>query len=235
MVTGSPPQARSAHLDGPFDPPNNFRKIAGEIRYASGTVTDGFSAMAMYYKGQGRFTTDQPQRAVDEGLIGRFGTLDPSDGQFSERESLSGHYAKSGDGWQLNVSGYGIHSLQTLWNDFTHFLFDPVRGDQEQQSEDRTTAGGAATLAYHADIAGIANDLVFGVQGRHDDIYTDKRHTRQRRVLDYCENAAGLYSVGRSACNADSVQPWRYRRVCRGHDALAGLVAHGDRRAAGIL
>jgi outer membrane receptor protein involved in Fe transport len=195
-----------SHLDGPFDPPNNFRKIAGEVRYASGTATDGFSLMAMYYKGQGRFTTDQPERAVAEGLINRFGTLDPSDGQFSERESLDGHYAKSGDDWQLDVSGYGIHSLQTLWNDFTHLLFDPINGDQEQQSEDRTTVGGQATLAYHTRVFGLANDVLVGVQGRYDDIYTDKRHTRQRQVLDYCENATGLYSVGDTACNADAVQ-----------------------------
>ena len=194
------------HLDGPFDPPNNFRKIAGLVRYAHGTAGDRFDVTGMYYKGQGRFTTDQPLRAVTEGLIGRFGTLDPTDGQFSERESLSGHYAVSGEDWQFYVNGYGIHSLQTLWNNFTHDLFDPVNGDQEEQTEDRTTVGGAATLAYHADLAGTRNDLVVGVQGRHDDIYTDKRHTHQRQVLDYCENGAGVYSVGFSACNADRVQ-----------------------------
>ena len=195
-----------SHLDGPFDPPENFRKIAGELHYASGTVTDGFTATALYYKGQGLLTTDQPQRAIDEGLIGRFGTLDPTDGQFSERESLSAHYAHEWDGWQLRVSGYGIHSLQTLWNDFTHFLFDPVRGDQEEQAEDRTTIGGEATLSAHFGLAGIENDFVAGVQGRHDDIYTDKRHTRQRQVLDYCEGSTGIYSVGKPACNADSIQ-----------------------------
>ena len=198
--------AELSHLDGPFDPPNNFRKIASELRYASGTPTDGFTGTAMYYKGQGRFTTDQPQHAIDEGLIDRFGTLDPTDGQFSERESLSGHYAKSGDDWQLRISGYGIHSLQTLWNNFTHFLFDPINGDQEQQAEDRTTAGGEASFAVHADIAGIANNVVVGVQGRHDDIYTDKRHTRARQILDYCEGSVGFYSIGKGACNADSIQ-----------------------------
>ena len=195
-----------SHLDGPFDPPNNFRKIAGEVHYASGTATDGFTGTAMYYKGQGRFTTDQPQRAIDEGLIDRFGTLDPTDGQFSERESLSGHYARSGDGWQLRVSGYGIHSLQTLWNNFTHFLFDPINGDQEEQAEDRTTVGGEATLATHFTLAGVRNDFLVGVQGRHDDVYTDKRHTLQRQVLDYCESSIGFYSVGQPACNADSIQ-----------------------------
>jgi outer membrane receptor protein involved in Fe transport len=195
-----------SHLDGPFDPPNNFRKIATEIRYASGTATDGYSLTGMYYKGQGRFTTDQPQRAIDEGLIDRFGTLDPTDGQFSERESLDGHYAKSGDDWQFRISGYGIHSLQTLWNNFTHFLFDPINGDQEQQSEDRTTVGGETTFSYQTEIAGFENDIVVGVQGRHDDIYTDKRHTKDRQVLDYCESSIGFYSVGQTACNADSIQ-----------------------------
>ncbi len=195
-----------SHLDGPFDPGNNFRKQAGEVRYASGTLTDGFTLTGMYYKGQGRLSTDQPQRAVYDGLIGRFDTLDPTDGQFSERESLSGHYAASGEGWQLNVNGYGLHSLQTLWNDFTHVLFDPVEGDQEEQDEDRTTVGGAATLLVHTDTAGIESDLLFGVQGRHDDVYEDKRHTHDRQVLDYCTNGSGVYAVGQFACNADSVQ-----------------------------
>ena len=195
-----------SHLDGPFDPPNNFRKGDFTVRYAHGTAADGFDLTGMYYKGQGRFTTDQPERAIDEGLIGRFGTLDPTDGQFSERESLSGHYAKAGDDWTLVVGGYGIHSLQVLWNNFTHDLFDTVNGDQEQQDEDRTTVGGAATLSYRADLAGIENDFVVGVQGRHDDVFNDKRHTRQRVVLDYCENGSGFYSVGQTACNSDSVQ-----------------------------
>ena len=195
-----------SHLDGPFNPPNNFRKLDGYVRYAHGTATDGFDVTGMYYKGQGRFTTDQPERAIAEGLIDRFGTLDPTDGQFSERESASGHYARSGDDWTLVVSGYGIHSLQVLWNNFTHYLFDRVNGDQEQQDEDRTTVGGAATLTYRADLAGLDNDYVFGVQGRHDDVFADKRHTKQREVLDYCENGSGLYSVGQTACNSDSVQ-----------------------------
>ena len=198
--------AEISHLDGPFTPPNNFRKIAGLARYAHGDDADGYSLTTMYYKGQGRFTTDQPARAVEEGLISRFGTLDPTDGQFSERESLSGHYAASGEDWQLRVNGYGIHSLQVLWNDFTHLLFDPINGDQEEQNEDRTTFGGAATFAYQTHLGSIENDFVFGVQGRHDDVFTDKRHTNQRQVLDYCENGSGLYAVGQTACNADSVQ-----------------------------
>ena len=47
------------HVDGPFDHPDNFRKIAGELRYSHGDRADGASATLMYYKGDGNFTTDQ--------------------------------------------------------------------------------------------------------------------------------------------------------------------------------
>ena len=57
----------------------------------------------MYFHGQGNMTTDQPLRAVQEGLIGRFGTLDPTDGSFAERHSLSGHYATGAEAWTLQV------------------------------------------------------------------------------------------------------------------------------------
>ena len=79
------------HVDGPFTHPDDFRKVAGTLRFSHGTDADGYSATAMYYHGEGNLTTDQPLRAIQEGLITRWGTLDPTDGSLSERFSLSGH------------------------------------------------------------------------------------------------------------------------------------------------
>ena len=79
-----------SHLDGPYTYSDNFRKIALASRYSMGTDQDGYSLTAMYFKGQGRNSTDQPLRAVEDGLIGRYGTLDPTDGNDSNRWSLSG-------------------------------------------------------------------------------------------------------------------------------------------------
>ena len=83
------------HLDGPWDHPDNFRKYTAILRYSHGTPNEGWNLTGMYFKGDGNFTTDQPQRAVDDGLISRFGTLDPTDGNSSERLSLSSHWAHS--------------------------------------------------------------------------------------------------------------------------------------------
>ena len=195
-----------SHVDGPFRPGNNFRKVDTALRYVDGTPTNGFTLTALYYRGEGRLSTDQPERAVQEGLISRFDTLDPTDGNFSERESLSAHYAASGENWQFTTNAYAVHSLQVLWNDFTHFLNDPVNGDQEQQDETRTTLGGAAAFVYHASLLGIQSDTKVGIQGRYDDAYVDKRHTRDRVVLDYCDVLGVPYVQGHGACNADRIQ-----------------------------
>lgn len=199
------------HVDGPFDHPDDFRKLAGELRLSHGEPADGASLTAMYYKGDGNFTTDQPRRAVEQGLIGRFGTLDPTDGSSSERISLSGHYATRGDGWTFAASAYAIHARMTLWNDFTHFLDDPVNGDQESQNETRDTFGGQAAFALDHQFGGVDNQLTVGVQVRRDRAYLDRRHTRARRELSYCEvEQADGPSFPEPApggtCNADRVK-----------------------------
>ena len=78
------------HLDGPWTPPENFHKINAALRYSHGTTLDGYSLTALYYHSRGLLTTDQPVEALQQGLIGRYGTLDPSDASRSERFSLSG-------------------------------------------------------------------------------------------------------------------------------------------------
>jgi hypothetical protein len=203
--------AEYSHVDGPFDPGNDFKKYAGIVRFSHGSATDGYDLTAMYYKGDGLFTTDQPLRAVQRGLISRFGTLDPTDGNRSERLSLSGHYATEGDHWSFTSNAYYVRSRQTLFNNFTHFLEDPVNGDQEQQDETRDLAGGALAFTYDANLGAITSNTTIGVQGRYDGLYVDRRHTRARKVLDYCESLAAdgtvtPYSIGNSACTANLVQ-----------------------------
>jgi len=204
--------AQGDKVNGPWDPSNDFRKLAAVARFSHGTPSDGYDVTAMYFHGFGNLTTDQPLRAVQEGLIGRYGTLDPTDGSRSERLSLSGHYATQGDDWNFVTSAYFVRSRQTLWNNFTHLFEDPINGDQEQQDETRDLAGGVAAFTLLAKVGAIDSRTTVGVQGRYDAIYVDRRHTRERVVLDYCEKllpdgyTAVEYSIGQSACTADRVE-----------------------------
>jgi len=206
------------HYAGPWKPGQDFRKINGLLRYSQGTAIDGLTLTAMAYASGGGLITDQASRAVSEGLIGRFGTLDPSDHSVSQRYSLSGHLEKPVGPGQLSASLYGIHSTMTLWNDFTHDLDDPVNGDQEEQNETRTTLGGTANWTAGYRLAGLDTETVFGLQVRYDDVSVDRKHTHDRTTIlpncyqeqddpasDTTGNTIEYRAVGTN-CTADKVR-----------------------------
>jgi hypothetical protein len=199
------------HYDGPWKPGQDFRKVNAVLRYSQGTPTDGLSLTGMYYKSAGLLTTDQPLRAIESGLIDRFGTLDPTDASRSLRYSLSAHLDRPVGPGQLALSLYGIHATMTLWNNFTHYLDDPINGDQEQQDENRTTLGGVIAYTLHNDLGGLQSDTVIGFQGRYDTALVNRRHTLHRTtVLGYCEleqedGPALPYQAVNGYCNADRV------------------------------
>ncbi|HMA50064.1 MAG TPA: TonB-dependent receptor, partial [Magnetospirillaceae bacterium] len=174
--------------------------------YSQGSDAEGYSVTGMYHQGNGNLSTDQPSRAIQQGLIGRFGVLDPSDGSRSQRWSLDGRYAGAGDGWAFKANAYYIHSTMTLWNDFTHLLNNPIDGDQEQQDETRDTFGAAAALSVETPLFGLDSHTVAGVQDRYDDDYVDRRHTKNRVALSYCNDGNGDYAIGNYACTADRVR-----------------------------
>ncbi len=49
----------------------------------------------MFYHDTWNAETDVPERAIDEGLITRFGQLDPSDAGYAQRASFSANFHTS--------------------------------------------------------------------------------------------------------------------------------------------
>ena len=215
-----------SHADGPWDQPSGYNKENAAVRFSHGDSAEGFSFTGMYNHSGGRLETDQPLRAIQEGLIGRFGVLDPTDQGRTERYSLSGRYWTGGEHWTFTSDLYAIHSTETLINDFTHLLDDPVNGDQEQQDETRTVFGGDAALTANFNLGPIRTDTTLGLQERNDGVYVDRRHTLRDAALDYCmvegpfppgvtpptpadapasDNATAVPAVA-GACNTDRVR-----------------------------
>ena len=178
--------------DGPWESSDDQRKVNAVLRYSdaeacgagrSAMKCSGSSLTAMFYHGLWNATTDQPDRAVQQGLIGRFGTLDPTDGGQAQRWSLSGqHYIPIGDG-QLNANAYLVNTRLTLWNNFTHFLTDPLNGDQEAQTENRYITGAGASYQLPVQIAGITTEWLGGVEARYDINELSRLPTAGRAVL----------------------------------------------------
>ena len=154
------------HYDGPFVTPDDVRKENAVLRYSQDGKDSGFSLTAMFYHNDWTNTTDIPLGAVPD--IGWFGTLNPSDGGHALRGSLSAQYhADLGEGL-FTANAYYIYNQLHLFNDFTHFLIDPVNGDQEDQFENRNVLGGAASYTLPTTVAGFPNEFLLGASTRND-------------------------------------------------------------------
>lgn len=169
--------------DGPWDVPDRVRKINGVLRYSEGTRDDGFSVTGMIYRNSWTSTDQVAQRAIDEAVIGRFGSLDPSDGGSAERYSLSTRWAKTHDAGITRVEAYGIRSSLRLFNNFTYFLDDPDNGDQFSQSDRRTLAGLKASHTFDHRLGELPAETVIGLQSRYDDINLGLTKTIARQYL----------------------------------------------------
>ncbi|HEX8416472.1 MAG TPA: TonB-dependent receptor [Methylobacterium sp.] len=185
--------------DGPWEVSDRLGKVNGVARYSQGTALDGFSVTGMAYSGRWTATNQIPARAVAEGLIGRFGTLDPTDGGEASRFSLSGRWSASDAGGVTRASAYVIRSNLGLWNNFTYFLTDPVDGDQFLQRDRRTVTGGELARIFQGDLFGLPMENEVGLQARFDDIRVGLFNTAARARIGTVrddrveEGSAALY------------------------------------------
>jgi hypothetical protein len=136
---------------------------------AGATSATATSITGMYYHQLWTNTTDIPIRAIEEGFVpDRFGTLNPTDGGRAQRASLSFQLHETLGAGQFSTSAFYIYNQLHLWNDFTHYLIDPVHGDQEDQFENRRVTGGAADYTLPVSLAKIQNEISVGVFTRYD-------------------------------------------------------------------
>ena len=148
------PQVGGGHLlaalevnrnDGPWARPDDYRKTNTVLRYSRGTAQNGFSLTGMGYWATWDSTDQVPQRAIDQGTIGRFGFIDPSDHGQANRQMAVADWQRSAGPTSLRATGYVQRNSLNLFSNFTYFLDDPVQGDQFEQAERRVTAGGRFT------------------------------------------------------------------------------------------
>src|SRR5256886_15260999 len=96
------------HDNGPFEHPDNFRKLNGVLRYTQKMDDGQWGVTAMAYSGKWNSTDQIAQRALDAGRVGRLGAIDPSDGGQSYRYSLSADYQRGLGGGQLQTTAYAV-------------------------------------------------------------------------------------------------------------------------------
>lgn len=82
-----------------------------------------------------------PQRAVDQGLIGRFGSIDDLEGGTTGRQDVNLTYESTTPSGAFQLRGYASRYTFKLFSNFTFFLEDPVAGDMIEQTDNREIFG----------------------------------------------------------------------------------------------
>ncbi|QTN30714.1 TonB-dependent receptor [Rhodoferax sp. AJA081-3] len=161
----------TAHNNGPWEQPERFHRANGVLRYSTASDNARTSLTAMAYSAAWRSTDQIPQRAVDQGLVGRFGTLDPTDGGHTERYSLSWQTERKADTRNFKANAYAITSKLNLVSNFTYNLEQaepPVNGDQFVQAESRQVFGGGVSQSFATPFGGFDSSTTVGTSIRMD-------------------------------------------------------------------
>lgn len=157
-----------AGQDGPWDSPEKYKRFNGVLSYSVKAGVDDFRVTGMALHSSWNATDQVPQRALDARLVGRFGTLDPTDGGETARYSLSADWTRRYADGLSKVNAYLIQSRLDLWSNFTFFQDNPVNGDQFQQSERRKIAGLNAERTWVHKLGASESETTAGLQFRQD-------------------------------------------------------------------
>src|SRR5688572_2276168 len=156
--------------NGPWVSPNNKDKFNGVVRYSQGDQRNGLSFTYLGFENHWHSTDQIPQRAIDAGLISRFGFIEETDGGETYRHVGVVDWQRSGTDSSTRVTAFGQRYGVQLFHNFTYFLNDPVNGDQFEQFETRWTTGGKVTHRRLMHVGGRHLENAFGVDVRNDSV-----------------------------------------------------------------
>jgi outer membrane receptor protein involved in Fe transport len=152
--------------DGPFELEQDVRKYNGLLKYTGEFAGIPTRITAMGYSSEWTSTNQVPERAVTDGLISRFGFIDPDLGGESHRYSVTGTFDFRN--WELNA--YASNYYMSLINNPTYFLNDPINGDEFEQEDERWVFGGSLRNELDIEIFGIPTIRTLGADLRYDDV-----------------------------------------------------------------
>jgi hypothetical protein len=156
--------------NGPWVSPNGKDKYNGVVRYSQGDSRNGLSVTFLGFSNHWHSTDQIPQRAVDGGLISRFGFIEESDGGETFRYSGIFDWQRSAANDSTRLTAYAQRYGVQLFHNFTYFLNDPINGDQFEQFERRRTTGAKLTHRRLVRVGGRPTENAVGVEVRNDSV-----------------------------------------------------------------
>lgn len=155
--------------DGPFESSQNFGRINLMGKYNARVGDDRIGLQFSHFTSQWTASGQLPQRAVEAGLVSRFGSLDDTEGGNTSRSNLKLDYIKTINDRSFinNQLYYGVYDFE-LYSNFTFFLDDPVNGDQIRQKENRQIIMATSEFNQSFDLGRHESFLKIGGSIRND-------------------------------------------------------------------
>ncbi len=189
--------------DGPWEVPENLGKRNAVLRISSGSAADGYALTASAYQADWVATEQVPQRAINSGEIGRFGTLAPTDGGKTHRYSLTAEWAALDEQGSRRANAYLVDYGLNLYSTPSGLL-----ESQHEQADKRIVWGGQAAVSRTLNLWNSPTELTGGIQFRQDRIqkvglYQTRNRvrvdtTREDRVT---ENSLGVFAEAQTKWN----------------------------------
>ena len=194
-----------SYTKGYFDNPQDFSRWNGLIKY-HGKISPNttLTATATGFTSKWNASGQIPDRAIEQGIVGFFGAIDPNEGGETSRynanlELLS--YLSNGAAIRNQIF-YSKYAFE-LYSNFTFYKEDPINGDQIRQKENRNIVGYNGSFLKEFNLGKFKTETKAGIQLRYDAVKNIELTRTMNRSINTDEimlgdvnelNAAAYYS-----------------------------------------
>ena len=150
--------------NGPFQNPGRYRRdnVNGNYTRSLGE-NERLGFRVLYGRNQFYSSGQVPTDLVNQGLLDRYGYVDPSDGGRVNLGTAAAYFSKTlANGDTFKTDGSVGRSLFDLYSNFTFYLHDPVHGDAFQQHDSRLQEGWNAQYTHNSVFGGVPGVLTAG-------------------------------------------------------------------------
>jgi TonB family protein len=216
--------AEVGRQNGPFDNPEHWDKykLFNKLTFKL-TPTSTLSIGEMSYGGTWHGSGQIPARAVERGLVTRFGSIDPDEGGDTMRHQVYAVYhLRPNENSEVRALAYAGTYTFNLFSNFTLYLRDPGNGDEIEQQDRRALYGGKVSYRVVQTLAGVRFDTTIGGDTRADDIHEMLWDTTNRVQRSAVRNN-GVRETMMSAYANEEISPLPFARMVLGAraDSLA--------------
>lgn len=156
---------------GPWSGVNeDLRKKLAWMKFVAPTEDGQHTLSILHYDATWNAADQIPVRAVRNGSINRLGTIDPTTGGETRRDSISWIWTKKTVDSSQRLQIYGVNYGLNLWSNLSYFLEDPVNGDQFEQEDRRIILGASLRSCHNWSMGAIPGTFTMGLQNRFDRI-----------------------------------------------------------------